>query len=278
MKEYLETNWDYNAKELVEVFDELPLWAAPFGLKLLDGIQLKKGISVLDIGFGAGFPLCEIAMRLGESATVYGIDPWEGAIDRAKKKIKQYRIENIKIIKGVAEEIPLAENSIDLIVSNNGLNNVTNLDKALSGCSKVAKKGAQFIQTVNLNNTMKEFYSVYEQAIKELGLLGAKEAMHAQIYKQRKPLDELIALIEKNHFVVNSLVHESFKYRFVDGTALLKHYFIRLAFIDGWKGILPTEKVQEVFDRVEEKLNQQAKIAGGVTLSVPFVVIDSERK
>lgn len=44
MTHYLKTNWDLNAAELVEVFDELPLWAAPFGLKLLNGIKYKNFI------------------------------------------------------------------------------------------------------------------------------------------------------------------------------------------------------------------------------------------
>ncbi len=83
MTSYLKTNWNYNSEKLIEVFDELPLWAAPFGLQLLDGIKYKKGIQVLDIGFGAGFPLTVIAMRLGKDSKVFGIDPWDGAIDRA---------------------------------------------------------------------------------------------------------------------------------------------------------------------------------------------------
>jgi arsenite methyltransferase len=43
------------------IYDELPLWSAPFGLTLLDTIRMKKGIRVLDIGSGAGFPMLEIA-------------------------------------------------------------------------------------------------------------------------------------------------------------------------------------------------------------------------
>ena len=73
MKKYLTNNLDLN--KLVNVLDELPLWSAPFGLKLLDAIEYKPNISALDIGFGNGFPLTELAMRLGETSTVYGIDP-----------------------------------------------------------------------------------------------------------------------------------------------------------------------------------------------------------
>lgn len=82
----------------------MPLWAAPFGLKLLEGIRYKKGIQALDIGFRAGFPLIEIAMRLGKDSKIYGIDPWEAAIDRAEKKIDYYDIHNIEIEKYCIEK------------------------------------------------------------------------------------------------------------------------------------------------------------------------------
>ena len=91
----------------------MPLWATPFGLKLLDGIRYKKGIQAVDVGFGAGFHLIEIAMRLGKDSKVYGIDPWEAAVDRAEKKIDFYGLRNIEIISGVAEKIPIKDNSID---------------------------------------------------------------------------------------------------------------------------------------------------------------------
>src|SRR5664280_2667600 len=104
MKKYLSNDFDLTA--YVNVADECSIWSAPFGLKLLDHIDYKQNISAIDIGFGTGFPLTEIALRLGKSSTVYGIDPWSDAIERAKKKIDYYRITNIKIFEGVAESIP----------------------------------------------------------------------------------------------------------------------------------------------------------------------------
>ena len=193
MKKYLSQKFDIN--KLIDVLDELPLWSAPFGLKLLDAVVYDPNIFALDIGFGTGFPLTELAMRLGETSTVYGIDPWKEAIVRANKKINLYGITNIKIFEGVAESIPLANESIDLIVSNNGINNVSDIDKVFSECSRVIKPGGQFVQTMNLDKSMFEFYGQLETILSELRLHKEIELMREHIYHKRRPLEEIVSLL-----------------------------------------------------------------------------------
>lgn len=275
MKKYLSNSFDF--KKLVDLYDEVPLWSAPFGLKLLEYVNYRQNITVLDIGFGNGFPLTELAMRLGEGSVVYGIDPWTDAIERAKRKIEYYGINNVKIIEGVAESIPLENNSIDLIVSNNGLNNVEDLDKSLSECSRVMKQGGQFVMTVNLDKSMFEFYSQLEMVLEELKMQDEIEKMQQHIYHKRKPLDELIKLINKHSFAIKDLEHDQFDYRFAHANALFSHYFIRLAFMDSWIEILPADKLDLTFDKVEKRLDELASLHGVIKLSIPFVVINTTK-
>lgn len=277
MNEHLNTNFDFNSDELIEVFDELPFWTAPFGLKLLENIRVRKNCTILDIGFGAGFPLTELAMRFGKSSKVYGIDPWEAAIKRAEKKIAFYGIENVEIIRGVAEDIPLLDNSVDLITSNNGLNNVADLNQTLSECSRIMKGGGQFIQTLNLNTTMIEFYDILEQVLEETGMYAEINTMRNQIYTMRKPLEEWIELVKEHGFSVKKVVNDQFNYTFADGSTMLQYYFIRLAFLSTWKNIVPEDKQTEVFGIIEKRMNKIAEKQGFFKLSIPFVVIDSEK-
>ena len=276
MKKYLTNDFDFN--KLIKVVDELPLWSAPFGLKLLDHINYKPKITAIDIGFGTGFPLTELAMRLGESSTVYGIDPWKEAIVRANKKIEYYGITNIKIIEGVAESIPLEKNSVDLIVSNNGINNVSDMDKVFSECSRIIKSGGQFVQTMNLDKTMFEFYEQLESVLSVLRMDKEIELMRQHIYEKRRPLDEIISMLQKHGFMIKDMEQDQFNYRFTDGTAMLNHYFIRLAFMNSWIKILPKDKTEQIFDMIESRLNEQSRILGGMKLSIPFVMINAIKK
>lgn len=277
MKEYLNSKFDFSSDELIDVIDELPRWSAPFGLKLLDNIRLKRGISVLDIGFGTGFPLIEMAAMLGKDSTVYGIDPWKAMVKRTEKKLAIYNIENVKLISGVAEDIPLPDNAIDLITSNNGINNVKDLDKTFSECLRVLKSGGQFLQTMNLNTTMIEFYEIMESVLKDLDMLHEIENMHEQIYKMRKPLDEFIHQIEQHGFSVTHVVNDQFDYKYIDGTTMFNNHFIRMAFLDGWKSFIPSHRYEEVFSLVEDRINEIAEVNGYFKLSIPFVLIDSTK-
>jgi len=277
MNNYLKTNYDLNNKETVSVIDELALWSAPFGLKLLEKINYRKNITALDIGSGLGFPLLEVAMRLGNTCRLYGIDPWEAAIERIKTKIRIYGLTNVEMITGVAEKIPLPNDSVELIFSNNGLNNVNNIKAVLNECRRISKLGSQLVFTYNIDRTMNEFYSVLEEILFEKNMTKEIVLMKEHIYKKRKPAEEFIRLLNENGYIINEISHDKFAYSFVDGAAVFNHFLIKLAFVDSWKEFIPEEKQNEFFAELVERLNQLAQSSGFLKLTVPFVLIDCEK-
>ena len=277
MDNYLKASYNLNDKETVSVIDELPLWSAPFGLMLLEKINYKKNIAVLDIGSGPGFPLLEVAMRLGNTCKVYGIDPWKAAVERIKTKIRIYGITNTEIIEGVAENIPLPDNSVDLIISNNGLNNVDDLDKVLSECSRISRLGSQLLFTYNTDKTMIEFYSVLEKTLLDKNMTNEIQLMKKHIYNKRKPVEEFASLLKDKRYLVNEISYKQFDYKFVDASATFNHFLIKLAFIGSWKAFLPEERHEEIFKEIETRLNNQAAKTGSLQLTVPFVLIDCKR-
>jgi ubiquinone/menaquinone biosynthesis C-methylase UbiE len=274
MKNYLHHTFSRADGELIAVIDELPLWSAPFGMKLLETINLKKGISALDIGCGLGFPLIEVAQRLGKSSTIIGIDPWKEALERCEQKIAKYNITNAKVIEGIAEEMPFDDNYFDLIISNNGINNVEDMGKALSECVRVSKRKAQFVLTMNLENTMREFYDVFEEVLSLNDMNIEIYKMKEHIYSKRKPLEEVISLLRGSGFQVSSVRHDSFAFNFVDGAALFNHYLIKYWFLSEWKKILSDDELEKVFNQTENRLNKIAQEKGELKLTIPFVTIN----
>lgn len=277
MDNYLKTNYDLNDKETVSVIDELPLWSALFGLKLLEKVKYRKNITALDIGSGLGFPLLEVAMRLGNTCKLYGIDPWVAAVERIKTKIKIYGITNVEMIIGAAEKIPLPDNSVDLIFSNNGLNNVNDIKSVLSECRRISRIGSQLIFTYNTDKTMIELYSLMEVVFRESNMANEIELMKKHMYKKRKPVKEFIRLLNESGYIINEISHDDFAYRFVDGTSMFNHFLIKLAFIDSWKEFIPEERQNIFFTKLVERLNHRAQSEGFIKLTIPFAVIDCEK-
>ncbi|MDR1937184.1 MAG: methyltransferase domain-containing protein [Tannerellaceae bacterium] len=263
---------------LADMIDELPFWSAPFGLKLLDFIHYKPNISAIDIGCGAGFPLTEIAMRLGETAVVYGIDPWSELTERARRKMEYYGLNNVKIIEGMAESIPLPDHSIDLITSNNGINNVADINKVLEECSRVIRDGGQFIQTMNTDRTMFEFYDTLKDVLFKRRLFAEIESVNRHIALKRPAIERITAKMQETGFIVKDLEYDQFNFRFTNGTAMFNHFLIRFAFMDSWTSLLPEDRAGEIFDSVEQALNKQAELLGVLTLSIPYVLINAIKR
>ena len=278
MKDYLNFNFDADDSDFVSVYDELPLWSAPFGMTLLEIIKLKEVAKVLDVGCGTGFPLIELAGRFGDSSKIYGIDPWIKALERIGLKLKKYNIENVYLINGSAEKLPFENNFFDLIVSNNGINNVDNSEVALKEIFKVLKNDGQFVFTMNLPGSMIEFYNVFESVLKELGLLNEIEKMKEHIFEKRKPVDYMKTLLKNSGFKITSAIEKSFFMRFANGTAMLNYHFIKSHFVNSWKEVAGYENAEQVFELTENRLNETAKRDGHLSFEIPYVCFDCKKK
>ena len=258
-------------------YDDLPLWSAPFGLTLLDTVRMKSNINVLDIGSGSGFPMLELAERMGKNCMIYGLDPSDEAIAMitAKKQLKE--IVFAKIVKGVAEEIPFPDEYFGLIISNNGLNNVMDQARCLAECYRVSDEGAQLVITMNLPHTMIEFYDVFEETLHSLGMHQEIDKMHVHIDSKRKPVEYLKKLILDAGYTIHTINVDGFKMKYNDGSAFLSHSFIRNNFMDPWRSCLPENQTEPVFRIIEQKLNTISTEKGELVMSIPFVCFDCNK-
>jgi arsenite methyltransferase len=277
MKNYLKKTYNLSDPAIISAFDEMPLWSSYFGEVLLDNIIFKEKAKILDIGCGAGYPLLEIAQRFGEGSEVIGIDPWKAATNRLKVKAKTMGVTNIRIINGVAEELPIENNYFDLIVSNNGLNNCNDQMKVLAECYRTLKPGGQIVYTVNLPGSMKEFYSIFRTTLKEQRLYDTIVKMEEHIREKRKSLKNNLDQVRSNQFEVKRIIQKSFYMRYLNGSTFFNHHFIKLAFLESWINVVPSERRGKVFLLLEERLNNYSKFKGELRLTIPFVCIDCRK-
>jgi arsenite methyltransferase len=278
MQSYLNSSFDLSSPEIISVFDELPLWSSYFGAVLLDKVKFKKDAVILDIGCGTGFPLIEIAQRFGETSTVYGIDPWSAALNRVKTKLEIMNICNVKLIEGEAESLSFENNSFDLIVSNNGINNVKDPLRVMKESFRILKNNGQLVYTVNLPETMNEFYNIFRQCLKEYNLNNEMTLLEAHILSKRKTMQMNTNMITGSGFLIEDITTGDFRMRFIDASAMFNHYFIKIAFLDSWKKILPEDMHYKIFSSLESGLNKYADENNGIDLTIPFACFSCKKE
>jgi arsenite methyltransferase len=268
---------DPSDPDLVSAIDDVPSWSGPFGAALLERVEMRPGLSVLDVGCGTGFPAIELANRLGGECRVIAVDVWSAALRRARFKAEAQQAVGVAPLKAAAEQLPLAPASIDLAVSNNGLNNVQDETRAFAEIGRVTRPDGQLVITWNLPETMAELYRELEVALAETGLDDALPACAAHIHEKRKPVDHVLALLSRSGFERFDVVRSSFSMRFASGRALLGHFLVRLAFRPAWEALVPLPRRDELFSRLEERLDAVARSAGEIRLTVPFACVSSRR-
>jgi len=272
---YLEEN-DYKTPAFGDLYDELPLWSAPFGLMLLEHVGMRPGITILDVGAGTGFVTIELAQRCGSDAMVIAVDPWEAAMKRLIRKLEHLGIHNVRTVVQDAAAIDLPDESVDLLVSNLGINNFDNAEAVLQTCFRVAKPGASLVLTTNLVGHMGEFYEAYRGVLVELGFAGQLTALDAHI-SHRATVSSVRTLLERAGFKFVEAVTRSFRERFVDGSSLLRHYRIRSGFLPAWKAVAPEGSVEKTFAALEYRLNTMAAEQGELSLTIPAACIQARK-
>ncbi|MFO7656609.1 MAG: arsenite methyltransferase [Bacteroidales bacterium] len=105
---------------------------------------IKKGDHILDLGSGAGNDCFVARAIVGETGKVTGLDFTDAMIAKANQNNKKLGFKNVEFVKGDIEEMPLPDNSFDVVVSNCVLNLVPDKNKAFAQIMRVLKANGHF--------------------------------------------------------------------------------------------------------------------------------------
>src|SRR3989442_2649122 len=105
--------------------------------------KLQPGEVVLDLGSGGGIDVILSAKRIGPTGKAYGLDMTDEMLALARENQKKAGIENVEFLKGAIENIPLPDNTVDVIISNCVINLSGDKDRVLAEAFRVLKPGGR---------------------------------------------------------------------------------------------------------------------------------------
>ena len=105
---------------------------------------INAGETVLDLGSGGGIDVLLSAKRVGPTGKAYGLDMTDEMLALARENQRKAGIDNVEFLKGEIENIPLPDNSVDVVISNCVINLSGDKDKILQEAFRVLKPGGRF--------------------------------------------------------------------------------------------------------------------------------------
>src|SRR5215217_5170349 len=106
--------------------------------------DLHEGETVLDLGSGAGADVLISARRVGGTGKAIGLDMTDEMLELARANAAEAGVQNVEFVKGYIEEIPLADGSVDVVISNCVINLAADKRRVIAEVARVLRPGGRF--------------------------------------------------------------------------------------------------------------------------------------
>src|SRR3954451_13133872 len=106
--------------------------------------DLHEGETVLDLGSGGGADVLISARRVGPSGKAIGLDMTDEMLELARANAAEAGVENVEFLKGYLEDIPLPDESVDVVISNCVINLSGDKQKVLDETARILRPGGRF--------------------------------------------------------------------------------------------------------------------------------------
>jgi arsenite methyltransferase len=109
--------------------------------------ELNEGETVLDLGSGGGIDVLLSARRVGPTGKAYGVDMTDEMLGLARRNQREAGVENVEFLKGTIEEIPLPDDSVDVVISNCVINLSADKPAVFREAARIMRSGGRFAVT-----------------------------------------------------------------------------------------------------------------------------------
>ena len=169
--------------------------------------SLKSGETVLDLGSGGGFDCFLASSRVGEKGKVIGVDMTPEMIDRARENVRKGRYKNVEFRLGEIENLPVADATVDVIISNCVINLSENKRRVFEEAFRVLKpNGRLMVSDIVLLKKLPEIIKKNVEAY--IGCLSGAEMKDKYLQMIKNAGFQKVKVIEENHFPIEDMAND----------------------------------------------------------------------
>jgi arsenite methyltransferase len=169
--------------------------------------SLKEGETVLDLGSGAGFDCFLASSKVGTEGRIIGVDMTPEMIDKARKNAKNGGYENVEFRLGEIENLPAADNSVDVVISNCVVNLVPDKGRAFRETFRVLKPGGRLM--ISDLVLLKELPEVIMNSIEAyIGCLSGASMRDEYLESMRAAGFEDVRIVEEAAFPIDLMLND----------------------------------------------------------------------
>ena len=169
--------------------------------------SLKKGLTVLDLGSGGGFDCFLAANRVGKDGRVIGVDMTPEMIDKARENARKNKYENVEFRLGEIENLPVADGTVDVVISNCVINLSPNKRRVFEEAFRVLKpNGKLMVSDIVLLKQLPEIIRKNVQAY--IGCLSGAEMKNKYLQMIVEAGFQQVKVVEENYFPVENMAND----------------------------------------------------------------------
>jgi SAM-dependent methyltransferase len=169
--------------------------------------SLKKGQTVLDLGSGGGFDCFLAANRVGKSGRVISVDMTPEMLDKARENARKGKYENVEFRLGEIENLPVADDTVDVIISNCVINLSPNKKRVFEEAFRVLRpNGRLMVSDIVLLNELPD--SIRKNVQAYVGCISGAEMKDKYLRLIEDAGFEQVKVIEENRFPIENMAND----------------------------------------------------------------------
>ena len=247
-----------NERERAYRFDLFiePEWSERFDELVTKHVKTPDKGRILEVNCGTGSGTIARAAEL-KQGEVIGVDESAERIAIAQAKALTVEVENCSFEQGDAEHLRFEDDSFDAVIADASLTPPSRLHAIAAEAVRVARRGASVGVTVTLRGSFDEFYSIYWEALHEVGLVDEVWDSLRALMTARPTRDDALEVLREAGVSDVGAHQRNEEFRFDTGEEFLVSPLVADLFLDDWLSIVPADRLGEVRETIERIIDRE---------------------